>query len=312
MDKAPLRHLPPIVQFFFFLMLWFACTYLLMALQPIVFDYLGLPAKDMGALLKMKQPPRKGVLAIMVLTQVFSFLLPALLLVRLIDPRPARFLAFKPLVPQSNLWITVFLAIGTMFLMIGLSGVLQQFNFGATADQLQHERQMTEAAFYQMKTLPQFLLNLLIVALLPALCEEIFFRGVLQRFINTFLKRPFVSILLTALIFASMHGTLYNLLPIVFGGVILGFVYHITGNIWLNILLHFLNNGLQLLIVFVSGASQEDAQMPFYKHLLFLLLGIIVVVRFLMELRKKNTGFPENWGMHFKTYEVDIKYQEKP
>lgn len=309
MHLAPLRNLPPAVQLLFFLMFWFACSFLMMAVQPVVFDLLNIPAKDMAALLKMDKPPAKGILAIMVLTQVFSFLIPAVLFMRLVDPQPAKIFSFRKIIPK-DFWWTVLLSLGTILLMMGLSGILQHIEMGTTADKLQENRGMTEAAFYEMTTIPQFLLNLFIVALLPAVCEELFFRGVLQRLINTFLKRPLFSILLTAILFASMHGTIYNLIPIIVGGVILGWVYHITGNMWLNILLHFLNNGLQLLIVFITGASQENDLTPIYQALPIFAVGLVLVVLLIKTLRKKNIGFPENWGMHFKPYSVDLKYHE--
>src|SRR5690606_7002092 len=121
-----------------------------------------------------------------------------------------------------------------------------------------------------MTHLHQLPSRLFIMALLPAVCEEIFFRGVLQRLIFTATKgrNMLLAISFTALLFASLHGSLYNMLPIAAAGIILGWVYYKTGNIWYNIVLHFLINGIQIVITYF----QKEEDMLENQQILFALL----------------------------------------
>src|SRR5205085_7435623 len=112
-----------------------------------------------------------------------------------------------------------------------------------------------EAAFIQINSLPRYILSLFIIALLPAIFEETFFRGGLQNFLTRWFKSPWVAILLTSIIFSIIHLSYYGFFVRFALGVILGFIFYYSGSLWLSILFHLLFNGLQVTALYAFSQS---------------------------------------------------------
>ena len=90
---------------------------------------------------------------------------------------------------------------------------------------------------------------IIVVAVLPAIAEELVFRGFLLRKIYDFKQNRNTAIIISATVFALVHFQILNLLPIFFMGLILGYVYYESKNILYPILLHFLFNASQVILV---------------------------------------------------------------
>ena len=104
-----------------------------------------------------------------------------------------------------------------------------------------------------VNTISGLLLNLLIIALIPAVGEELTFRGVLQQSLTHGLKNPHIAIVLSASIFSFIHFQFYGFLPRLFLGLLLGYMFYITGSLWTNILMHFLNNGTAVVLYYLNN-----------------------------------------------------------
>ncbi|MFK7774030.1 MAG: lysostaphin resistance A-like protein [Saprospiraceae bacterium] len=88
--------------------------------------------------------------------------------------------------------------------------------------------------------------NLFIIAVIPAIGEEFIFRGILQKKLVEQLKNPHVAIWLAALIFSAIHMQFQGFLSRMLLGGILGYLYHWTGNLWVPIFAHLINNAVQI------------------------------------------------------------------
>lgn len=109
--------------------------------------------------------------------------------------------------------------------------------------------------FLQGNTLVQYLSNILIIALLPAIGEELIFRGLIQQiFIDSF-RKWHVGIILTALLFSAIHGQFYSFIPRFVVGLFFGYLMFWSKSIWYPVLAHFLSNTLMLTIAFISEKS---------------------------------------------------------
>lgn len=102
------------------------------------------------------------------------------------------------------------------------------------------------------------LLNLIVIALIPAVGEELTFRGVLQQALTRKMKNPHVAIILSAAIFSFIHFQFYGFLPRMFLGVLLGYMFYITGSLWTSMLMHFLNNGTAVVLYFLNNRGIID------------------------------------------------------
>jgi uncharacterized protein len=108
-------------------------------------------------------------------------------------------------------------------------------------------------AFLNVNSAGGFLLNLLIIAVLPAVGEEMLFRGLLQRLFGEWFRNIHAAIFFTAFIFGVIHMQFYGLLPRMMLGVIFGYLYYWTGSLWAPIFAHFLNNGVVVAASFLSN-----------------------------------------------------------
>lgn len=88
--------------------------------------------------------------------------------------------------------------------------------------------------------------NLLVIAILPALGEELVFRGVLQKQLGRFWRNPHLAIWVSALIFSAFHLQFEGFLPRMILGAMLGYLLYWSKSLWVPIFAHFVNNGLQI------------------------------------------------------------------
>ena len=108
-------------------------------------------------------------------------------------------------------------------------------------------------AFLDVQTVGGFLLNILMIAILPAVGEELLFRGLLQKLFGEWFKNIHVAIFFTAFIFGLVHMQFYGLLPRMMLGVIFGYLFYWTGSLWVPIFAHFLNNASVVVASFLSN-----------------------------------------------------------
>jgi membrane protease YdiL (CAAX protease family) len=105
----------------------------------------------------------------------------------------------------------------------------------------------------QMDHVGEFLANLTIIAVLPAIGEELVFRGVVQQQLMRRINNPWVAILVSAFIFSMAHFQFEGFLPRMLLGIILGWLYWQSRNFWVPVLAHFFNNGIQVAGQYLYG-----------------------------------------------------------
>jgi len=98
----------------------------------------------------------------------------------------------------------------------------------------------------------RYLLNLFVFALLPAIGEELFFRGLLQKHVIELTKNYHWGIFLTAIIFSAIHFQFFTFLPRVLLGIVLGYLFVWSKSIWLPAFAHFLNNALAVTTFYIA------------------------------------------------------------
>jgi membrane protease YdiL (CAAX protease family) len=104
--------------------------------------------------------------------------------------------------------------------------------------------------FIVMNSFSALLVNLLMLAIIPAFGEELIFRGGFQPIFTRWFRNYHVAIWLTAIIFSSIHFQFYGFFPRMFLGALFGYLFVWSGSLWLPILGHFLNNALAVFTAF--------------------------------------------------------------
>ena len=130
-----------------------------------------------------------------------------------------------------------------------------------------------------------FLVNTLIIAVIPAIGEEWLFRGNVQRYLGEWFKNMHLSVLVTSVLFAALHLQFMTFLPRFFLGLILGYLFYFGGNLWYSVAGHFTNNFLALLMMRENGVEQGSLnamemqpEIHFSAGVMFSLLGVVALL----------------------------------
>ena len=119
--------------------------------------------------------------------------------------------------------------------------------------------------FMSATTISALLVNLFLMAVLPAVSEEITFRGVLQQLFQgskvsmiQASKVPHLAIWCTAIIFSAIHMQFYGFIPRMLLGALFGYMFVWTGSLWVPMLMHFVNNGMAVLLYYIANRAAWD------------------------------------------------------
>lgn len=111
-------------------------------------------------------------------------------------------------------------------------------------------------AFLNVHSIGGLLVNLIIIALLPAIGEEFMFRGVLLKLFREWTKNKHAAILISAFLFSAVHFQFYGFLPRFLLGVLFGYLFVWSKNIWVPVTVHFINNGLAVVLYYFMHGSE--------------------------------------------------------
>jgi membrane protease YdiL (CAAX protease family) len=261
MLQETIRRQPASIQMMVLMGIWLVMQLLLAGAAPALLRLLADETLTFSAYLAAPEEYPRVTIGIQLIGALLQFLVPATLFARLVSDRPATFLCLnnrgdKGLVP----WLVV-LGCSLIFILPPIGGLLQEIGFGASADEMQRERQAMEAAYFVTNDMFTLLRNIVLLAVVPAVCEELFFRGVLQRYAYILFKKKWPAIIFTSLIFAAIHNSIYNFIPIVIASCLLGYIFFATGNLWRNILVHFVYNAAQIVILYIAKQNPSFATM---------------------------------------------------
>ena len=123
--------------------------------------------------------------------------------------------------------------------------------------------------FMHVTTFGGLIINILLMAVLPAISEELTFRGVLMNLFKVKGERlkvkgesvPHLAIWCSAILFSAIHLQFYGFVPRMLMGALFGYMLVWTGSLWTPILMHFTNNAMAVILYFVSLRAGWDIEM---------------------------------------------------
>lgn len=225
---------------------------------------------------------------------VLGFLLPALIFSYL-KARPLGAYAYANRGFHPVLIVLIPLLILAIYPLIDLSYFLnQRMPWAKWMLDSQDEYKLIVDALLNDKSIPVFILNFLTIAAIPAVCEEWIFRGTLQRLLSEKFTIH-LAIVLASLVFSFIHFEFSGFLPRILLGIFLGYLYHYTKSLWANVLAHLVNNGAQVLAMYLAriGLYKGDLdtpEMPKTWELIAYTAGFVVlwVLFYRLTQRKKE------------------------
>lgn len=121
----------------------------------------------------------------------------------------------------------------------------------------------TVKALLSRHTIKDLILNLLFVAGMAAVGEELLFRGVIQRIFVRQFGQAWPAIIFSAFLFAALHLQFYGFLPRFALGILLGAIYWYSGSLWVSIVAHFVYDGILIVLVYLNPTLiNEDSVVP--------------------------------------------------
>ena len=212
-------------------------------------------------------PNRDGLVGmkwLQLLQSVATFLLPALAGAYLWSNTPMQWLHLD----SKPSWQEALAAVVVMLLAIPginlLSAWNQQMVLPEWMSGIEQWMRMQEDAaaqlteqFLQVDTVGGLLVNIGLMALLPAVGEELTFRGVVQ---GMFTRNRHVAIWATAAIFSFVHMQFYGFLPRMLMGAMFGYMLWWTGSLWVPMLMHFVNNCAAVVVAYLAYNHLEEGR----------------------------------------------------
>ena len=172
---------------------------------------------------------------------------------------------------QTTHWSHYLLAVGIMLCAVPGINFLADLNSRVVLPESlgfieQILKQQEEAAaalterFLQADSIGGLLINIGLIAFLPALVEEVSFRGTLQQILaqGKLKGQIHIAIWATAFIFSAIHMQFYGFVPRMLMGAMFGYIFVWTGTLWVPILMHFTNNGLAVMAYYLIGENEES------------------------------------------------------
>ena len=147
--------------------------------------------------------------------------------------------------------------------------------------------------FISRTTFPGMILNLIMIAILPAIGEELIFRGVFQKIFIKLFKSGHIAIWFTAILFSTLHFQFFGFVPRLILGVVFGYLFFWSGNLWLPIMSHFVNNAFPVIITYFQDARQLNVRtgISLWKQALGLPVPVTVCLIILFYFRNKSKRF---------------------
>ncbi|TPE42723.1 CPBP family intramembrane glutamic endopeptidase [Pontibacter mangrovi] len=222
--------------------------------------------------------------------QFFAFIVAPAILLRSLNYRLDEYLNWKVpspwlLVLLSGLLVVAIMPANSVIISWNANMNFPDFMNGFEQWARAQEEQLAELTklITQFGTVPELLVGLVVFALIPAVGEELVFRGIAQRQIFRWFGNIHVAIWVTGIIFAAIHVQFFGFLPRAILGALFGYLYFWSGRLIVPIVAHFVNNGFTVFMLYLqqTGSINADIEsteaMPWYSILLSVVISAAIL-----------------------------------
>jgi len=299
----------PVFQLFILLIL-VTCSMLVFTFLAILISMPVYGFSSLSEVISSMDVSQQDNLSLLRFFQVFNhigiFLLPALLYVVYFNYPILNFFKLN----KPPLILSAFMVLILLISVVPILDVITTFNeklelpqaFGKIELWLRQSEQnaleLTER-FLNVYTVYDLMFNIFMIALLPALGEELIFRGIIQKIFTDWIKgSPFIAIFITSVLFSALHMQFYSLLPRLLLGIVLGYLMYWSGTLWLPVAAHFINNFMAVMVYYLT-ANQIISMDPDHISTYLGLWGIIASMAisillfvFIRDYERKKASVP--------------------
>lgn len=228
----------------------------------------------------------------------FAFIVSPWVYITQIERKPISTLFQNKAFTLSAILLTAFIVLSFM----GVNSLIIEWNMNLdfpdfmerTAREYEEQAKRLTEALTNVSGFGNFLVAFLIIAIIPAVGEELLFRGILQNKLWQISNNVHIAIWVTGLIFSLVHMQFYGLIPRLLLGVLFGYLYYWSGNIVIPMIAHFVNNGFTLTMIYLynQGAMdyniEEETSIPLIYVLVYFIIWAGLTYYFRNYMMKKR------------------------
>lgn len=215
----------------------------------------------------------------------FTFVLPAIIIAFLFSQDVFGFLKLKSS-PNASYFI---MSVLFLFSVLPAMNIIiiwnQSLQLPASLNGLEKSLQSMEESGLKMTEIMlagngfgSLMINLLLMAVIPAIGEEFLFRGVIQKHLIEWTRKPHLAIIISAIIFSAVHFQFYGFVPRVILGMIFGYLVFYSGSLWPAIFAHFFNNAMAVFAFKFAGDTLGESKIDTFgttsSDFYFILIGL--------------------------------------
>jgi membrane protease YdiL (CAAX protease family) len=260
MERSAFNDNYPLAQFGITIIVAFCVAIILTLLSMVIASPIfGMSIKDLASPDILNQPQNVNAFKFLQLFQSIAlFVVPSFILGKIFSDNSIRYLKLD-IAPDKTRWALALIIILTAIPVINwiaelnaliklpafLSGIQQYIDSTSKAYQTAMD------AFMNVSNLKGLAINLFIVALVPAIGEELLFRGILQRIFINWTRNIHWGIIIASFIFSAFHLEFYGFFSRWLLGIMFGYMLVWTRSLWIPIFAHFINNALAVIIYYL-------------------------------------------------------------
>ncbi len=231
------------------------------------------------------------------INQLGVFIFPVFLYTFLVSTSSFKYLKMsnKPLLINILLSVTIVFSILPFLNYIGELNMNMKLPESMSAIEnwmMQKEEQasLLLGAFLKTNSINGLLINLVVIGLIPAIGEELLFRGLILRLFKEAFKNIHLAVFISALLFSLVHLQFYGFFPRLLLGLVLGYLFVYTKSLWAPIAFHLVNNSATVLIYYLhqKGIVETNAENFGSTNSAILIIGSFVISIYILILIKKQ------------------------
>ena len=231
------------------------------------------------------------------------FIIPAFIIAYLFDKTSFTYLTFDKSINIKSLFLVLIImlsALPAINFFAKLNSEMQFPDFLKGLETWMKEKetsaQLITEMFLKMDSTQSLFFNIFMIGILPAIGEELIFRGIFQRIFAEWTKNIHLGILIAAILFSGMHMQFYGFVPRLLLGLLFGYLFYWSGSIWVPIAGHFVNNTAAVVLYYFYAEEMSEKIDSFgisKDTYIFLIISILIVSYMLWMFymkHKKITG----------------------
>ena len=272
----------------------------------LVLPFFNVSLTDLDEYLNQVSSQNIMLLKLLQIIQAFGlFIFPALICAFLFGRSIAEYLYLKGKTSAISIVLVIVIIISIVPFINFLSFVNSQMSLPESLSALETWMKTSEAramqlteSFLNVSTIGGLLLNIFMIAVLPAIGEEFLFRGIIQRLFTEWTKNIHWGVLIAAAIFSGFHMQFYGFIPRLLLGVMFGYMLVWSKSMWLPVLAHFINNVMAVISYYLINTGQisksvenigADYTMAIPALISLLISAVVFYLLLKFEKQNKNT-----------------------